>query len=76
MLLLERDQFSLPNSAIARELEKQRPRFPLLAAVDVWIAETHESGDIAAFEAARPDGKYDLVYCFAGNELKRRRDGL
>jgi hypothetical protein len=45
--VFERDQWQLSNEAIAGEVKRQRPRFPLLAHVhEIWLAETHESGEV------------------------------
>ena len=41
ILLLERDEFTLPETAILREIERLRPSFPDLNKIDeIWFAET------------------------------------
>lgn len=41
ILLLERDEFTLPESAILREIDRLRPSFPDLSKIDeIWFAET------------------------------------
>lgn len=41
ILLLERDEFTLPETAILREIDRLRPSFPQLSKIDeIWFAET------------------------------------
>jgi len=76
ILMLERDQWQLSNEAIAAEVKLQRPRFPLLADVhEIWLAETHENGDIVLFVQATGQTPNMAEYCFAGRALQWRRDG-
>jgi len=76
ILMLERDQWHLSNETIAGEVKRQRPRFPLLADVhEIWLAETHESGDIVLFVQTTGRTPDKAEYCFAGNTLQWRRDG-
>jgi hypothetical protein len=56
ILLLERDQFPLHPKLIFAEIERQRPKFPLLERVDeIWEVETvfYKQGGYVGFELPR-----------------------
>jgi len=56
ILLLERDQFTLHPKLIFAEIERQRPKFPLLERVDeIWEVETvfYKQGGYVGFELPR-----------------------
>lgn len=73
ILLLERDEFTLPETAILTEIGRLRPSFPDLNKIDeIWFAET------VCFHASRTvefhDGTNTRVLAFNEGELIIRHD--
>jgi len=73
IFLLERDEFTLPETAILKEIERLRPSFSELSKIDeIWFAETvfFESWGSVEFH----DGRNRRVLAFSHGELVIRHD--